>query len=27
VAVDGRTIEVVIPTPPPRDEAPTADPE
>jgi len=27
VAADGRTIEVVIPTPPPRDEAPTADPE
>jgi two-component system sensor histidine kinase DegS len=27
VAADGRAIEVVIPIPPPRDEAPTADPE
>jgi two-component system sensor histidine kinase DegS len=27
VAADGRTIEVVIPTPPPPDEAPAADPE
>jgi two-component system sensor histidine kinase DegS len=27
VAADGQTIEVVIPTPPPADEAPTADPE
>ncbi len=26
VAADGRTIEVVIPTPPPADEAPAADP-